>query len=48
MAAEPAMKLRRLSSDMVAKLFLSGVTLPDRASNRKPACAVLRIHSPQL
>jgi hypothetical protein len=48
MAAEPAMKLRRLSADMVAKLFLSGVTLPDQASNRKRCCAILRIHSSQV
>jgi hypothetical protein len=35
MAAEPAMKLRRLSVDMVAKIFLNGRTLPDQAINRK-------------
>jgi hypothetical protein len=40
------MKLRRLTADMVAKLFLSGVTLPDRALDRKRCCAVLRIDSP--
>jgi hypothetical protein len=48
MAAEPAMKLRRLTADMVAKLFLNGLTLPDQATNRKPACAVLRIRSPPV
>jgi hypothetical protein len=47
MAAEPAMKLRRLTADMVAKLFLNGLTLPDQAVNRKRCCAVLRIHSPR-
>jgi hypothetical protein len=46
MAAEPVMKLRRLIADMVAKLFLNGITLPDQALVRKPACAVLRIRSP--
>jgi hypothetical protein len=47
MAAEPAMKLRRLTADMVAKLFLNGFTLPDQAPNRKRCCAVLRIRSPR-
>jgi hypothetical protein len=37
--------LRRLTVDMVAKLFLNGLTLPDQASDRKRCCALLRIRS---
>jgi hypothetical protein len=48
MAAEPAMKLRRLSADMVAKMFQNGRTLPDQAINRKRCCAILRIRSSRV
>jgi hypothetical protein len=47
MAAEPAMKFRRLSN-MVAKLFLNRITLPDQAANRKRAAHFCVFRSPHL
>jgi hypothetical protein len=48
MAAEPAMKLRRLSADMVAKLFLNRITLPDQAADRKRVAQFCVFRSPQV